>query len=49
MSQFFMKTCKENSIPSENKMLFKDISLAKFLVGKVYLHTDIVYYYQYCL
>ena len=35
MSEFFLSICKENGVPTESKKLFKDVSLAKFLVGKV--------------
>ena len=42
MSEFFLSICKENGVPTESKKLFKDVSLAKFLVGKVKpeIHTS---------
>ena len=40
MSEFFLSTCKENRVPTESKKLFKDMSLAKFLVGKVFSYMN---------
>ena len=35
MSNFFMEICKENQLLGEKKKIFTDVSLAKYLVGKV--------------